>query len=112
MNDKQVLQIPHIKCTAWELFQAYSLLAMIRPTTAEEVRQVLDDYEKMIADQGGQQVEVVTYDKMSRRERDTVDYIVGELYSISQDDAVQIVVELGINEARKLGNIERKISLP
>ena len=77
---------------------------MIRPTTAEEVRQVLDDYEKMIADQGNQQVEVVTYDKMSRRERDTVDYIVGELYSISQEDAVQIVVERGINEARELGS--------
>ena len=75
---------------------------MIHPTTSEELLKILEDYE--LSNQDNQQVEVITYEKMSREERDITDYIVGELDDISHEDAVKAVAEIGIAEASDLGS--------
>ena len=74
---------------------------MIHPTTSDELLKILEDYE--LSNQDNQQVEAITYEKMSREERDIADYIVGEFDDISPEYAVKVVAEIGIAEASNLG---------
>ena len=74
---------------------------MIHPTTSEKLLKILEDYE--LSNQGNQQVEAITYEKMSREERDIAEYIVAEFDDISHEDAVKVVAEIGIAEASNLG---------
>ena len=74
---------------------------MIHPTKSEELLKILEDYE--LSNQDNQQVEAITYEKMSREQRDIADDIVGEFDDISHEDAVKVVAEIGIAEASDLG---------
>ena len=76
---------------------------MIRPTTAEELLMLMEEYEQNQAKLDGGSLPV-TYETLSKSEQDAVFYITAEL-DVCRDDAVKAVAALGEDDANNTGQL-------
>ena len=77
---------------------------MIRPTTAEEVLKLMEEYEQSQTAELDGGSPPVTYETLSKSEKDAVFYITGEL-DVCRDDAVKAVAALGEDDANNTGQL-------
>ena len=77
---------------------------MIRPTTAEELLKLMEEYEQNQAAELNEGPPPATYETLSKGEKNAVFYITEDL-DVSQDEAVKAVAALGEDDANNIGKL-------